>query len=66
MVGRVKRNAIGGWDFDSWSAVEAHLAWWMREATCGLHEVLKRARIWDHGSIWDRGRCLANRLYVPH
>jgi transposase len=30
-VGYVKRNAIAGHQFDSWSALEAHLAWWMRE-----------------------------------
>ena len=27
----VKRNAIAGHRFDSWAALEAHLAWWMRE-----------------------------------
>jgi transposase len=27
----VKRNAIAGHHFDSWAALEAHLAWWMRE-----------------------------------
>jgi transposase len=30
-VGYVKRNAIAGREFTSWSALEAHLAWWMRE-----------------------------------
>jgi transposase len=30
-VGYVKRNAIAGHRFASWAAVEAHLAWWMRE-----------------------------------
>ncbi len=30
-VGYVKRNAIAGHRFDSWAALEAHLAWWMRE-----------------------------------
>jgi transposase len=30
-VGYVKRNAIAGHEFASWSALEAHLAWWMRE-----------------------------------
>lgn len=30
-VGYVKRNAIAGHSFESWSALEAHLAWWMRE-----------------------------------
>ena len=30
-VGYVKRNAIAGRDFASWAALEAHLAWWMRE-----------------------------------
>jgi transposase len=30
-VGYVKRNAIAGHGFDSWEALEAHLAWWMRE-----------------------------------
>ena len=30
-VGYVKRNAIAGHAFTSWAAMEAHLAWWMRE-----------------------------------
>jgi transposase len=30
-VGYVKRNAIAGHAFESWAALEAHLAWWMRE-----------------------------------
>lgn len=30
-VGYVKGNAIGGHSFASWAALEAHLAWWMRE-----------------------------------
>lgn len=30
-VGYVKRNAIAGHAFDSWAALEAHLAWWMRD-----------------------------------
>jgi len=30
-VGYVKRNAIAGRSFASWSALEAHLIWWMRE-----------------------------------
>jgi transposase len=30
-VGYVKRNAIAGHTFDSLAALEAHLAWWMRE-----------------------------------
>jgi transposase len=30
-VGYVKRNAIAGHAFDSPAALEAHLAWWMRE-----------------------------------
>jgi hypothetical protein len=30
-VGYVKRNAIAGHCFASWAALEAHLAWWMRE-----------------------------------
>lgn len=30
-VGYVKRNAIAGHRFDSLAALEAHLAWWMRE-----------------------------------
>ena len=30
-VGYVKSNAIAGRSFASWSALEAHLAWWMRE-----------------------------------
>lgn len=30
-VGYVKGNAIAGHSFESWAALEAHLAWWMRE-----------------------------------
>jgi transposase len=30
-VGYVKRNAIAGRQFESWEALRAHLAWWMRE-----------------------------------
>jgi transposase len=30
-VGYVKRNAVAGRSFASWAALEAHLAWWMRE-----------------------------------
>jgi len=30
-VGYVKHNAIAGHEFASWSELEAHLAWWMRE-----------------------------------
>lgn len=30
-VGNVKRNAIASHGFASWAALEAHLAWWMRE-----------------------------------
>ncbi len=30
-VGYVKRNALAGRRFASWAALEAHLAWWMRE-----------------------------------
>jgi transposase len=30
-VGYVKHNAIAGRSFASWDALEAHLAWWMRE-----------------------------------
>ena len=30
-VGYVKRNAIAGHTFDSTAALDAHLAWWMRE-----------------------------------
>lgn len=37
-VGYVKRNAIAGRSFASWSALEGHLAWWMREvADCREH-----------------------------
>jgi hypothetical protein len=30
-VGYVKKNAIAGHAFETWAALEAHLAWWMRE-----------------------------------
>jgi hypothetical protein len=30
-VGYVKHNAVAGRCFASWAALEAHLAWWMRE-----------------------------------
>lgn len=29
-VGYVKRNAIAGHQFETWSALEEHLSWWMR------------------------------------
>jgi transposase len=29
-VGYVKRNGIAGREFESWAALEAHLAWWLR------------------------------------
>lgn len=32
-VSYVKRNAIAGHVFSSWAALEAHLAWWMREVS---------------------------------
>src|SRR5436305_819898 len=36
-VGYVKHNAIAGHRFASWAALEAHLAWWMREIA-DVHE----------------------------
>ena len=42
-VGYVKRNAIAGHAFDSWAALEAHLAWWMREV----------ADVRDHGTTGE-------------
>jgi len=39
-VGYVKKNAIAGHRFESWAALEAHLAWWMREI----------ADVRDHGT----------------
>ena len=30
-VGYVKRNAMAGHSFAGWAALEAHLAWWLRE-----------------------------------
>ena len=37
-VGYVKRNAIAGHSFASWSELEGHLSWWMREiADCREH-----------------------------
>jgi transposase len=32
-VGYVKSNAIAGRSFANWAALEAHLAWWMREVS---------------------------------
>ena len=32
-VGYIKRNAIAGYSFESWEALEGHLAWWMREVS---------------------------------
>ncbi|HOX60224.1 MAG TPA: IS21 family transposase [Verrucomicrobiota bacterium] len=34
-VGYVKKNAIAGRSFASWSHLESHLAWWMREIADG-------------------------------
>ncbi len=45
-VGYVKRNAIAGRSFASWAALEAHLAWWMREvADVRLHGTTGEAPI---------------------
>lgn len=30
-VGYVKKNALAGHEFPSWSALEAHLSWWLRD-----------------------------------
>jgi transposase len=43
-VGYIKRNAIAGYEFASWEALEAHLAWWMREV----------ADVRVHGTTGDR------------
>jgi transposase len=50
-VGYVKHNAIAGHGFASWPALEAHLAWWMREiadtrihGTTGEAPILRFAR----------------------
>lgn len=32
-VGYIKRNAIAGYGFESWEALEGHLEWWMREVS---------------------------------
>ncbi|HTB47948.1 MAG TPA: IS21 family transposase [Acetobacteraceae bacterium] len=45
-VGYVKRNAIAGHSFASWAALEAHLAWWMREV----------ADVRDHGTTGEPPR----------
>jgi transposase len=42
-VGYVKKNAIAGHSFASWAALEAHLAWWMREI----------ADVRDHGTTGE-------------
>ena len=42
-VGYVKRNAIAGHTFGSFAALEAHLAWWMREI----------ADVRDHGTTGE-------------
>jgi transposase len=40
-VGYVKRNAIAGRQFESWSHLQAHLVWWMREvADVRVHATL--------------------------
>jgi len=45
-VGYVKRNAIAGHSFESWEALEAQLAWWMREV----------ADVRIHGTTVERSR----------
>ncbi|TXD37033.1 IS21 family transposase [Lujinxingia vulgaris] len=46
MVQYVKRNAIAGRSFESWSALEAHLQWWMREvADKRIHDTVKERPI---------------------
>jgi transposase len=45
-VGYVKHNAIAGRSFASWGALEAHLAWWMREvADTRVHGTTGKAPI---------------------
>lgn len=39
----VKRNAIAGCRFDSVAALDAHLAWWMREVA-DVRRTARRAR----------------------
>jgi transposase len=43
-VGYIKRNAIAGYEFESWEHLETHLAWWMREV----------ADVRVHGTTGDR------------
>ena len=49
-VGYVKHNAIAGRSFASWAALEAHLAWWMREvADARIHGTTGEAPIVPFG-----------------
>lgn len=50
-VGCVKGNAIAGRSFASWSALEAHLAWWMREVADPLGALLRSMRV--HGTTGE-------------
>ena len=50
-VGYVKGNAIAGRSFASWSALEAHLAWWMREVADPLGALLRSMRV--HGTTGE-------------
>lgn len=43
-VGYIKANAIAGYEFESWEAMEVHLVWWMREV----------ADVRVHGTTRDR------------
>jgi transposase len=49
-VGYVKHNAIAGRSLASWAALEAHLAWWMREVA--------DRRV--HGTMARRQWCVLN------
>ena len=52
-VGYAKGNAIAGRGFASWAALEAHLAWWMREVRpkAGQTEVAD-VRVHGTTSVW--------------
>ena len=55
-VGYVKRNAIAGHGFESWAALEAHLAWWMREIADVGFTARPASRRWSASSGTRRRR----------
>lgn len=63
-VGYVKKNAIAGHAFESWAALEAHLARWQREvANERIHGTTGVPR--GSASRWSGSTCARSRESCP-